>query len=140
MSNALLNYNACSETFFDVDKLIHKTCHLFIAKHKCSCVEYDDVLSESYILYLRAYQNFDVKRNIMFSTFLISYIRWGLLSFLNRIIRQQKGSMMKRYSKWLAMISCYENGEILFQTPGKSCGSGKRTTTMRRVSLTISKR
>ena len=57
-----LKQQAISETYTDVEKLIHNICHKFIKRHFNPFNEYDDLSSEANLLFLDAYQNYNPEK------------------------------------------------------------------------------
>ncbi len=75
-----MNDKISKEKFFNENKkLIYSICWKF--KRKNPNIEFEDLVSESNLAFLRAYHSFDCNKNIKFSTYLYNIIKNNLIVF-----------------------------------------------------------
>lgn len=55
----------------------------YVLKNKMHCAVTDDIVQEGYYYLIKAVDNFDETKGISFSTFAVSYIRFGIIRYIN---------------------------------------------------------
>lgn len=82
--------DAITETYANVEKLIHSTVHAFARTCKQPYWRWDEMMSEAHAAFMEAYGNYDPSRGAKFSSHLRNRIWWTLLDW--RVAQAKEGT------------------------------------------------